>query len=302
MSKSYHRYVSGFLVCAASVALFRSYIFPEVACANPWADEIIDYLAGATANPGFLDPSTALGEPERFTGEGVFPGAVTMFNPTFGTDEIVSIGEGGHLIVRFDDPILDDPTNPFGVDLIVFGNAGFIDADFPNGTLGDPAALFGAGMATIEVSADGMSFFDAGGFADGLFPTQGYLDVGPFDGVPGSVPSDFLKPVNPALSLSDFDGLSYAEALALYDGSGGGTPIDIAATGLSAVSYLRVSLADDGDGATALNAEIDAFANVPEPASFGLLVMAGLVLFCRRPRRTSAMLGRGAPSLSTRGR
>ena len=96
-----------------------------------WAVEVIDFDAGTTGTPGFDNPATALGEPERFTGEGVFPGVVSPFNPAFGTDELVSIGEGGHLTVRFDRPINNNGSHLFGVDLIIFGNGGFADSDFP---------------------------------------------------------------------------------------------------------------------------------------------------------------------------
>ncbi|MCG8406329.1 MAG: PEP-CTERM sorting domain-containing protein [Phycisphaerales bacterium] len=262
------------------------FLLTTPAFAGPWPTSVT-YDPGTTPVAGFTDPTTALGAPERFTGEGVFPGAVTMFNPAFGTDEIVSIGEGGHLTVSFDEPVQDDPGNLHGVDLIIFGNTGFIDSNFPNGQLGNPAGVFGSGLATVEVSADGTNFFSVDGLADGLFPAQGYLDVTPFQTTPGIVESDFRKPMDPSLTLSDFDGLSYAQALALYDGSGGGTPIDIGTSGLTSISHVRISLADDGDAETSLHAEIDAFVNVPEPASISLLLMAGLTVASRRRRRQS---------------
>lgn len=252
--------------------------------AGPWAAAVVGYDPGTAPAAGFTNPLVALGSPERFTGEGTFPGAVTMFNPPFGTDELVSIGEGGQLTVRFDVPVENDPSHLFGADLILFGNSGFIDAAFPSGQIGTPAALFGADLATVEVSADGVSFFPVALPGAGLFPTQGFLDVSPFQGSPGSVPSQFLKPVDPSLTLSSFDGLSYADALALYDGSGGGAPIDIAASGLSSVSFVRVSLPDDGDPGTALTAEIDALARVPEPAT-GVLVLGVALLLGGRRRR-----------------
>lgn len=259
--------------------------------ASPWAEVVDSYDPGVGPATGFTNPSVALGSPERFTGESVFPGAVTMFNPPFGTDEIVSIGEGGQLTVRFGSPVVDDPTNLFGIDLIVFGNSGFIDGSFPNGQLTTPAALFGADFAAVEVSADGVNFISVGGMPDALFPTQGYLDVSPFQGTAGSIPTDFLKPMDPSLTLSSFGGLSYAAALALYDGSGGGTPIDIFDSGLSSISYVRISVPDDGDPLTFLNAEIDAFANVPEPGTLSLLLL-GVVPMVRRSWRRGGVSGR----------
>jgi hypothetical protein len=257
---------------------------------DPWADAIVSWGPGATPAPGYGDPTTSLGSPERFTGEAFgFDSVVSMFSPPFGPEEIVSIGEGGHLTLFFDEPITDDPSHLYGVDFIVFGNTGFIDFNYPSGQIGSPAALFGLGLATIEVSADGNTFFPVPGLADGLFPTQAYLDSGPFDPVPGLVPTNFQRPVNPALSLNDFSGLSYAQALALYDGSGGGTPVDISSTGLAAASYVRISLADDGDAGTELHAELDAMALVPEPTMAApLAALLGGGWIAGRPRRRSA--------------
>jgi hypothetical protein len=242
---------------------------------DPWADRVVDFDSGANADPGFPDPSTALGAPERFTGEGSpFPGVVSIFSPPFGTDEIVSVGEGGALTVAFDEPIVDDPTHPFGVDLIVLGNGGFIDTAFPNGQIGDPPGTFGMDPMTVLVSQDGVTFVSLGEFTEGLFPTQGYLDSGPFDATPGTDPTDFTRPVDPSLTLDDFAGLTLAGALALYDGSGGGTPIDVGGTGLSEVNFVRIENRTPG-----VTVEIDAFAAVPEPATAGLLAaVAGAAL------------------------
>lgn len=251
--------------------------------ADPWADQVVSYVQGTGANPSYVDPTTALGSPERFTGEtdfgGSFASAVSMFNPAFGTDELVSIGEGGSLEVRFDEPIIDDPANPYGVDLIIFGNEGFIDADFPNGTISDPAAIFSADPMEVLVSDDGSTWVSLGTFTEGLFPTQGYLDLPPQSSTPGSVPTSFQRPIDPSLTLSSFDGLTYAQALDLYDGSGGGTPIDIAASGFSQISYVRV--VNHTPGATV---EIEAFATVPEPSTslLALVGLAGVALWRER--------------------
>lgn len=239
---------------------------------NPWADEVIQYLPGAGANPAYGNPATVLGAPTRVTGEQFgFPGAVTMFNPAFGTNEILSIGTGGFVEVRFDEPITNDAGNLFGIDLIVFGNEGFIDDSFPAGQQGDPAGVFSNDLMDVEVSADGSTWVPVGAFQEGFFPTQAYLDVPPQSPGGGLVKSTFTRPMDPSLTLSDFDGLSYAQSLALYDGSGGGTPIDIAATGLSAVSFVRIS------NTSGSPIELDSIAAVPEPATG--LVLVGMFVF-----------------------
>ena len=72
---------------------------------DPWADAVVAYSAGVDGNPAYADATTALGAPERFTGEGIFPGVVSPFNPAFGTDELVAIGRGGSLVAITTAPI-----------------------------------------------------------------------------------------------------------------------------------------------------------------------------------------------------
>ena len=224
---------------------------------SPFAAAVVSYQPGTGAAVGFTNPLVALGSPERFTGEFVIPGAVTPFQPAFRPDEIVSIGVGGSLVVRFDHDVLDHPRNPYGIDLIVFGNSFFTNAGG-----GSVAGLASEG-GSISVSADGVQWVRVPGLeADGLFPTLGYLDSGPFDTQPGSVESNFLRPVDPALSMSDLVGVDHSTLLKLYDGSGGGAGIDIGALGLSSVRFVRV----DGPAVASMSPEIDAFADV-EPAA-----------------------------------
>lgn len=262
---------SGFGVGCAVFSLAPAF------ASDPWADRVAFYDRG-DAPAGYLtDPATAIGSPERFTGEGSFPGAVTMFNPPFGTDEIVRIGRGGSLIMEFNEPIVDGPAHPFGVDLIIFGNGGFIDVDYPHGQIDAVASMFGLDPMRVSVSSDGVEFVSLGDRVEGLFPTQGYRDVQPFDAPPGAALTDFTQPMNPALTPADFAGLSYAEALSLYAGSGGGLPIDIAASGLASVQFVKIEAVDTGDDDVAV--EVDAIAAVPEPgAAAALLLLSALAL------------------------
>ncbi len=257
------------LAVGAITALFIAR--PLTAGDDPFADESISYDQGANPAGGYTDPTTSLGSPERFTGEGIFPGVVSVFSPAWGLDELVSIGAGGHLEVRFDTPVTDDPANPFGIDLLIFGNAGFIDA---GGVAG--AGLFGADGGLIEVSADGAQWFAIAGVqADGLFPTVGYLDAGQYDTEPGTVPSDFTLPVDPTLTTADFAGLDNAAILNLYAGSGGGAGVDIGSVGLSAVSYVRIT--NPGNPAETPGCEIDAFVDVAPVFAAADLDMDGMV-------------------------
>lgn len=229
---------------------------------DPHADDVLSYVAGSNPAPGYTNPLTALGAPERYTGEGIFPSVVSPFSPPFGADEIVSIGAGGSLVLHFDTPVTDDPANPGGIDLLVFGNSGFIDDAFPAGFVG---GVFGDDGGVIEVSDDCVNWVAIPLVeADGLLPTLGYLDSGPYDGAPGRVPSDFTRPGPRGVRLPDLMGLGYDDLLAIYDGSGGGAGVDLAATGLAAITCVRLS--NPGPPAVTPAIEIDAIADVAPAA------------------------------------
>ncbi len=243
--------------------------------ADPWADHAVSYTPGAGANPSYASPSTAIGSPERFTGEGIFPSAVTPFSSPYGTDEVVSIGVGGSLVLGFDEPVANDALNPFGADLIVFTNAFFVDDNYPNGLA---AGLFG-GVPAVEVSADGAAWHAVAAQAmSGHFPTLGYLDLAdPYSPTPGAVPSDFTRPVDPSFNPI---GSTFSQIVAGYSGSGGGISYDIGPTGLASISFVRIS--NPSGPALAIDGVSDV-TPVPMPGSLGLV--AGGWWWARRGRR-----------------
>ncbi len=235
----------------------------SAAAGDPFADAVTAFVPGVGGTPGFNVPLATLGSPTRCTGEGFFPGVVSPFNPPYLIEEIISLGAGGSIVVEFFEPLLDDPANPFGIDLLIFGNTGFIDFDFPAGLIG---GLFSDDGGVVEVSEDGVEFvLVEGAVADGLFPTLGYLDSGPFDLEPGLVQSDFTRPVAPAHGRMPLEGTDFATLVAMYDGSGGGAGIDLASTGLKAIRFVRVSVSVG----SRLSVEIDAFSDVAAVGLFG---------------------------------
>ncbi len=216
---------------------------------SPYATQVVSYDPGSPAPP-LNDPTLALGEPTRETGFGGFVQVVSPFYPAF--TNIVSIGPGGHLTLAFDTPITNDPNHPFGIDLIVFGNSFFTDTAFPNGVVG---GLFEDG-GLIEVSADGETWFVVPKIkADGLYPTLGYTDAGPYDTASGRIETDFTRPIDPSLTMVDFFGLTHEEVVEIYSGSGGGAGIDLTAVaGVDEILYVRIS---HGEGAFG-TVEVDA--------------------------------------------
>lgn len=243
-----------------------------------FADAVIAYNPGTGyakefgSGLGFTNAAAVLGEPARVT-PGQFGGPVDPFNPPYLRDQLLSIGTGGSLTVRFDTPILNRPGNPFGLDFIVFGNAGFVitNGNFSGGGITD-GSLFGAnsGATRVFVSADNVSFFQLNSSlsppVDGYFPTDGA--------------GDLRLPVNPALRGSDFAGRDLSGIRSLYAGSGGGAGFDISwaqdangrSVDLSSISFLRFDVLSG-------TSEIDGIVAVPEPAPWVLSLFGCALLF-----------------------
>lgn len=262
------RVVSFMFVGSAVVATTTSSVMAQ------YATQVVSYTPGAGTSSAYRDPSRALGEPSRFN-PGNSPGAVTPFQSAFQSTQLVQVGRGGSLVVAFGQPITDDPSNPFGLDFIVFGNSFFVQ------TAGAPGTTNGAISAEggdIDVSADGVTWFRvATNAADGLFPTLGYSDLtNPYSSTPGQVLSNFQQPVDPSFVVGP--GTTFAQIVAGYNGSGGGLGVDIASSGLTSVNYVRISV----DAAAASVPEIDGFAIVPAPGAAATLVVLGIAAARRR--------------------
>ena len=235
-----------------SPLVVMSLIF-EAPAESPFATEVIDFQSGRGGVPGYDIPGAALGMPTRMTGGDFLPEAVTPFQPAWLPQEIVSLGVGGSITLAFDHEVLDDPGNPFGIDLLIFGNAFCTDPAYPGAVCGG----FYAEGGLVEVSVDGIDWRLVPDLAaDGAFPTVGWLDAGPYDTAPGVNPTDFTRPVDPALE-SNLQGLDFGTIMIGYDGAGGGTGIDLAVVGLPAIRFVRIS--NDGLGFTP---EVDAIADV----------------------------------------
>jgi hypothetical protein len=202
-----------------------------------------------------------------------------------GKSTVVTVSAGQQFIVGFDHDVRHDPRKPYGIDLIVFGNSFFTagSAVTPTSDWSNVSIAGGVNTEPLSVSVAQLStgpwYTFSGRTGDGLFPTEAYgwdkktSAWGP--------EQDFTKPVNPALTESDFVGKSAADGVALYDGSGGGAGFNLASSGFDWIRYVRFT----GDGG-----EVDAVADVtpvPEPGMVGIGVLVGGVRLLGRRRAVS---------------
>jgi len=193
--------------------------------ASPFAVEVIAYESGEgyakdwATGAGYTKIEAVLGGPARVT-LGEWGGPVTPFSPPYLIDQILSIGKGGQVTVKFDQPIRNEPLNLFGLDFIVFGAAGFTitNGDFEGRGITD-GSLFGEadGETRVSVSADGEVWFvlspEKAPSIDAYYPTDGSGDTG--------------MPVNPELGSTDLAGAGLAKLEDLYAGSAGGAGFDL---------------------------------------------------------------------------
>ncbi len=245
---------------------------------DPWAVEVVSYVPGTNAHDGYQDPDVALGRPTVDTYadfESLDPEvAVVPIYAPWDFSELVSIGEGGSLVLRLGTALTNDPAHPYGTDLLVFpytfitgtGNYDQYTQDPRLFTLADAATigLYAEEKAgRVSLSADGVTWYDFPASENfmRLLPTLGRGWTGSAWGDP----TDPTFPPNPDLTLTDLAGMNLAELCRRYRGGAGGTGFDLAdlippQTGSLPTSfeYVRISVPDDGDANTNFRIEIDA--------------------------------------------
>jgi len=186
---------------------------------------VIDYEPGEgfakdwATGAGYTKTGSILGPPSSVT-PGEFGAPITPFSPPYLLDQILSIGKGGQVTVKFNRPIRNESLNPFGLDFIVFGAAGFTitNGDFTGGGITD-GSLFGQaeGGTRVSVSKDGETWFvlnpEFVPSIDNYYPTDGSGDAG--------------VPVNSALGEANFAEAGLAKLKELYGGSAGGAGFDL---------------------------------------------------------------------------
>lgn len=266
------------------------------------------------------DPAAALGHPSlHVSGYGTIPDhPVTPGESAWGDDQIVKLvapdesddDAVGWVSIEFDHPVIDDLRNPFGLDFLVFSyrfvnvSGGYYSTDDPAGVT--PAGTMYAPRGIVEVSQDGATWFAAGLIGTNAFaPTLSHVyapthaDTNLFSGnLWWGATTDATRPVDPAVILDDFTGMTLAQMCMLYDGSAGGTGFDISALDLPTdsqgrkwIRFVRIASADPGD-----EISIDAVADVSPAPSFRNWVDEHVAFADRPGYATTNMCANGLPA------
>lgn len=282
-----------------------------VAAESPYGYAVVDSYTEAS-NAWYNDPSVTLGRPTTWDDEDLtfpfFPQPaypVTPATPAYGEKKLLTLQssnpEDAFVTIKFDHNVVDDPMNPFGLDLIVFGNSAFTGVGGTSyGAETDPDTYTFANAGgfnepgSVEVSQDGKTWyrFETGRYCDD-FPTLGYV----FDAErPDKTlfaanewwgkKADACRPVDPRVSWKSAAGLTCGEMARRFNGSAGGTGFDIrdlkdfdklAADehGRKWIRYVRISnmIDPNGRGDETTTPEVDAVADVAPVSDYELWVL-----------------------------
>jgi len=248
---------------------------------NDFAVEVIEYVQGGAIPPGgFGDPVAALGRPTvdtTYLTDETAP-VVPVF-PAQEDGELVSIGNGGHLVLKFGRKVYDDINNPYGIDFIVFGNCfqkigndqEWINRDPTQIVIGTTSLNSEPGTVSVAQYSSGPWYsYNDGPYADGFAPTLGRIfdtvdpdpNVGEWNLWWGE-PTDPTKPVDPDMTTSDLSGKTVAQAAELYGVCAGGAGFDLHQSGFDWVRYIKIQNNNEYE-----TPEIDAVTDV-DPGSCG---------------------------------
>jgi len=250
---------------------------------NDFATQVISYIQGTGVEKDpvdgvryFNDPCTALGRPTiDTTGDDydidpdeIVP-VVSVYQP-LRADEIVTVGTGGSLVLKFNHPVANDLNNPYGMDFIVFSNAAhkilccerWLNGN-PNNTTVRSDMIKDIGI--VSVSQDGQNWYS---FADGPFVDDFAATLGRVYNPANPDPNlgtwnlwwggatDPTIPLDPNITAASLEGKTVAQVAQLYGQSAGGTAFDISELGLDWIMYVKIE--DNG----IYPPEVDAVADV----------------------------------------
>jgi hypothetical protein len=163
-----------------------------------------------------------------------------------GHDVITEIKNGGEITVQLGRKIYADPSHPYGIDLIVYGNS-FFSASGLSSSVSDATdlstALLGSGIyghpTTVSVSPDGTNWYTYA-TTSVLFPDNAYR----WDDTNAAWTDEEMnptKPVNPAIYAAGYlSGQTIAGGLDQFAGAAGGTGYDLKESGFPWIQYVRI--------------------------------------------------------------
>jgi hypothetical protein len=227
--------------------------FAYVMNTNDFATQIIS-TNGVDAEANYNDPAAMLGEPTLkfldYYGTDTLDRSKLIEPPYWtaadGSDVITIIDQGGEVTLKLGRKVYDDPNNPYGIDLIIYGNS-FLSftggaGGFSSDTTDFDAAKLGTGInghdTVVSVSQDGTNWFTYPVIAD-IFPFDSYRWDEPNHAWQDEV-LNFNKPLNPSSTRTSLSGLTIASALDQFVGAAGGSGYDLKASGFPWIQYVRL--------------------------------------------------------------
>jgi len=186
-----------------------------------------------------------------------------------GSDLITKILNGGQITVQLGRKVYDNPANPYGIDLIVYGNSFFYGLN-GGGAVSDATDLSTVtfrnnkmnGYATsVSVSQDGVNWV-ALETVTNLYPDNAYR----WDDTNSAWTDEEMnptRPLDPLLVTNNLAGQTIAGALDQFVGAAGGTGYSLRGTGLPWIQYVRIQ-----PGPSAAYTVVDAVAAV-NPVAVG---------------------------------
>ncbi|MBN1906185.1 MAG: hypothetical protein JW927_13925 [Deltaproteobacteria bacterium] len=299
-------FLFGMAVVALSATVFGS----------PYATDLISYSSTLTGSSLYNDPNAVIGAPAtdfKNTWGSAATAHVKLVEPAYnvgldGSKLITTLNNGQYIVAGFDHQVMNDPNNPFGLDFLVFGNAFYTGS----GSVSD-ASNMSTYMLSGGSSFNGAGFFENvvvsvsqgpayegqdqsqwtwyaysnGPYGDNAYPTHAYeWDQAQYDATGNGWTTnlmDFTKPVDPDVfgALLGQTGVSAADAIEAYQGSGGGTGFDLDdlyllyGVELDWIQYIKVEGISGYSGG-----EIDAFSDVAPVPIPGAIWLLGTGVMC----------------------
>jgi hypothetical protein len=218
---------------------------------NDFATQVVG-TSGISMTSPYNNPAAILGRPTLLFVDPFDGGATNRTSiiddpynvEPSGAPVITQITNGGQVTLAMGRPIYHNPANPYGLDIILYGN-GFYSPK-GGGFVSDETDLnttilngLSGHSAKIEVSQDATNWVTITNSVS-LFPDEAYR----WDDLNDSWTLEQMnptKPLDPGVTGASLEGSSAAGALDQFAGASGGTALSIASSGLPWIQYIRIS-------------------------------------------------------------